>query len=1044
MNLIKTSIKRPIATFMTMLVVLILGIVSITKMQMALTPKMDLPYALVMTQYSGAGPEEVENLVTKTIEGAIANVENMKGITSTSSEGVSMVMVEFNYGTNMDNALSAMRDKISMVEGYLPSDVSSSTLLKMDMNSMPIADITISSPSMDEYQLKSFVQDTIQPRIERQKGVASVNLSGGLEKEITIEIEPDRLQGLGLDFSTIGQILMAENNNLAGGTIEYGQKSLTISSKLQLQSIEDIKQTPIILASGIVLQLQDIAHITEQDKSVNSMSRYNGERCIALSITQASDGNTVSTVKAVKAEVAKLANEYPSIHLEVTNESGTIIEDSIKNVISNIFMGAFLSILILFIFIKNIGLTGVIAISMPLSIIGTFVLLYFSGTTLNMVSLGGLSIGVGMLVDNSVVVLENIYRYRTAEGYGKVKGTYRGTKEVSTAVAASTLTTLVVFLPFIFTEGMALQMMKDLAYSVVFSLIMSLIVAVTVVPMLAGNYVNNVHRNKAPRFLGFINVLLDLFDQGIKGLNSIYERSLKWALKRRKLTLLVVIALGVGSISLLPSVGMELMPVSDEGSFTVTIEPPKGSKVEVINDLSLQVEEILEALPELKTISVAVTGTTSSFMTSGNQSSISCTLVDKAERRKSTSEIIEEVRHHVSRIPGANITVSEASSMLSMVGGGVTVEIMGDDLDTLHAISQQLEAQLKNVEGLREMTSSIGKQDSQIAIHLNREKIRQYGLTGSQVATQIKNSVSGLKATTLKLDGTEMDIRITYPDEVITSSSQLGNLSIRTNSGAYIPLSSVADILMDETPTSIQRLNQTRYVTLTASVFGRDTGSVGSEIQAIIDQMSLPNGYSASLGGNNEMMVETFSSLGLVIVLAIILVYLVMAAQFESLLNPFIIMFTIPLAVIGAVPLLFITGESISMMSLIGCLVLIGIVVNNGIVLIDYINTLRERDGYELEAAVIKACPIRLRPILMTALTTILGQVPMIFSQGSNSEMLKGMGLVIAGGLTVSTLLTLFVVPILYINFDHLSSGFKKRLKIKPKASRLSIEEECC
>ena len=1044
MNLIKTSIKRPIATFMVMFVVLILGVVSITKMQMALTPKMDLPYALVMTRYTGAGPEEVESLVTKTIEGAIANVENIDGIMSTSSEGLSIVMIEFNYGTNMDNALNALRDKISMVEDYLPSDASSSTILKMDMNSLPIADITISSSSMDDYQLKSFVQDTIQPRIERQKGVASVNLTGGLEKEITIEIQPERLQGLGLDFSTIGQILMSENNNLAGGTIEYGQKSLTISSKLQLQSIEDIKQTPIILANGAVLQLQDIAQITEQEQSVDSISRYNGERCIALSITQASDGNTVSTVKAVKQEVTKLNKEYPNIHLEVTNESGTIIEDSIKNVISNIFMGAFLSILILFIFIKNIGLTGVIAISMPLSIIGTFVLLYFSGTTLNMVSLGGLSIGVGMLVDNSVVVLENIYRYRTTEGYGKVKGTYRGTKEVSTAVAASTLTTLVVFLPFIFTGGMALQMMKDLAYSVVFSLIMSLLVAVTIVPMLAGNYVNNVHRNRAPRFLGIINVLLDFFDQVIKGLNRVYEQGLKWTLKHRAITLIVVIALGVGSISLIPSIGMELMPVSDEGSFTVTVEPPKGSKIEVINDLSLQVEDILEALPELKTISVSVTGTASNFMTSGNQSSISCTLVDKTKREKSTSEIIEEVRQQVRHIPGAHITVSESSSMMSMVGGGVTVEIMGDDLDTLQSISQQLEAQLKDVKGLREMTSSIAKQDSQIAIKLNREKIRQYGLTGSQVASQVKDSVSGLKATTLKLDGTEMDIRITYPDEVVTSSTQLGNLSIRTRSGVYIPLSSVADILMDETPSSIQRLNQTRYVTLTASVFGRDTGSVGSDIQAIIDQMSLPNGYSARLGGNNEMMVETFSSLGLVIVLAIILVYLVMAAQFESLLNPFIIMFTIPLAVIGAVPLLFITGEPISMMSLIGALVLVGIVVNNGIVLIDYINTLRERDGYELEEAVLTAGPIRLRPILMTALTTILGQFPMIFSQGSNSEMLKGMGLVIAGGLTVSTFLTLFVVPILYINFDHLSNRFRKRLKIKPKASRLSIEEECC
>lgn len=1046
MDLTKISIKKPVTVFMAMCLVFILGAVSISQMKMALTPDVEIPVALVMTQYTGAGPEEVESLVTETIEGAVAGVENVDSVSSTSSEGVSMVVVEFNYGTDIDKAVNSIRDKISMVESMLPDDADSPTILKLDMNSMPVANIVLASESMDENELKAFAEDTIQSRIERQPGVASVDVFGGSEKEIKIEIDPERLEGLGLDMSSIAQILKAENTNQSGGNIEYGEKSLTISSKLKMQSIDDVKKTPIRLSGGAVVKLQDIAEITESEKKVESISRYNGEKCVSLSVTKASDGNTVEVVNAVKKEVEKISKEYSNITAKVVNESGSIIEDSIHNVISNIFIGAVLSILVLFIFLKNIGLTGIIAVSMPLSIIGTFVLLYFSGTTLNMVSLGGLSIGVGMLVDNSVVVLENIYRYRTAEGYGKVKGTYRGTKEVALSVAASTLTTVVVFLPFIFVSGMVVKLMVDLALAVVFSLLMSFAVAVTVVPMLSANYVNNMHRNRAPKALGFINTLLDLFDKFIKKLDYIYGKALNWALRHKKRTLLSVICIFIFSLTLIPSIGVDLMPPSDEGTFTVTMKAPKGSKLEVVNDLSLKVEEILEKIPEMKSMTVSMSGSSSGmgFMGSGNeQSSISCELVDKTERSKSTDQIVEEVRNLTKGIAGADITVSVSSNMASMMGGGVTVEIHGDDLDTLQEISEEIKRQVADVEGTRQITSSLEQQDKQVALKIDKDKIRQYGLTGSQVASQVRNIISGNTATTLKTNGTEMDIRIVYPEETVTTLTNLGDITISTGTGTYIPLSSIAEIVMDDVPSSITRSDQTRYVTVTADVFGRPSGSVGNEIQNILNQMSFPDGYTVTLGGTNEMMNEAFSSLGLVIVLAIVLVYIVMASQFESLINPFIIMFTIPLAFTGALLLLFVGGESLNMMGLIGCLVLVGIVVNNGIVLVDYTNILRERDGYGLEEAVSKACPTRLRPILMTALTTIFGQFPIIFSNGANSETLRSMGLVIAGGLTTSTFLTLFVVPLLYIYFDKISVRFRKLFRLKPKMKRLDVEAEC-
>lgn len=1032
MDFTKTSIKRPVTVIMAMLVVIILGVVSLTGMDMALIPDIEMPVALIMTQYQGAGPEEVETLVTETIENAVANIEDMDTITSMSSEGISIVVAQFNYGTDMDKAVSNIRDQVGMYEMFLPDDATSPTILKMNMNAMPIAALVVSGENMSEEEIKTFAEDEIKPIIERISGVASVDVTGGAEHEILVEFDLEKMQGLGLSMTTVGGILASENNNMSGGNIDYGDKTLTISSKLKLENIDDVKQTPITLANGSVVQLQDIATVSEKEKEVSSVSRYNGERCIMLSVTAASDGNTVNIVKGINKEITKINAEYPQITAELAYETGSTIENSINAVIKNIFTGAFLAILILFIFLKNVGLTGVIAISMPISIIGTFVLLYFSGTNLNMVSLGGLSIGVGMLVDNSVVVLENIYRYRTTEGYGRIKGTYLGTKEVALSITASTLTTIVVFLPFIFSSGIVTQIFTDLAFSVVFSLVMSLVVALTVVPMLSANYVSNVHRNTAPKPFGFINKMLDAFDRFIKYLDKIYAKVLAVVLNNKKKTLCIVLAAFIFSVCLIPKIGMELMPMTDEGSFTVTVSAPKGSSLETVNNLSLQAESIIEEIPELSSMTVSMSGSSSAMsamMGGANESSISCELVDKTERSRSTDEVVEDLRNKLSGIAGAEISVSSSSSMMSMTGSGISVEIYGDETDVLQSISDELASQFEQIEGTREITSSLEEQDKQIAVNINKDKIRQYGLTGSSVASQIRNSVTGYTATTLKANGTEMDIRIAYKGNVATTVDSLKDIVITTNSGLYIPLSSIAEITMDEVPTSIYRTNQQRYITLSCGIYGRDTGSVSREIQSLLDNFNFPDGYTASITGTSEMMNEVFTSLVLVILLAVVLVYMVMASQFESLINPFIIMFTIPLAFTGAFILLFVTGEPISMMALIGCLILVGIVVNNGIVLIDYTNILRDRDGMEIKEAVLKACPTRLRPILMTALTTILGQMPMIFSRGANSELLKGMGIVIAGGLTTSTFLTLLVVPTLYMIFDNISTNSKINLK---------------
>lgn len=1048
MDLTKISIKRPVAVIMVMLIVLLLGFVSASKMELALMPDVEMPYALIMTQYSNAGPEEVENLVTEPLESAISNVENIKKVMSSSSEGFSAIQIEFRYGTDMNKAVSDLRDRVSMVEDFLPDEAKASTIMKIDMTSMPIAYVVVSAQEMDEYELKSFVENNIENRLERQKGVASVDVSGGVEKEIKVEIKPEQIQGLGIDISSIAQILAMENVNQSGGTVDYGDKTLTISSKLRMKTPEDVKKTPIPLNSGVVLHLEDIAEITESQKKISSISRYNGEACVLLSITKASDGNTVTAVHSIQKEVKKIAEENQNISIQVVNETGSIIEKSIYNVVGNIFIAAFLSILILLVFLKNVGLTGVIAVSMPLSIVGTFVLLYFSGTTLNMVSLGGLSIGVGMLVDNSIVVLENIYRYRTTLGYDKVRGTYLGTKEVLSAIIASTLTTIVVFIPFVFASGLVLQLMRDLALAVVFSLTMSLVVAMTVVPMLAGNYVENVHRNTGGKTFRFVESIMNGFDRVIKKITEEYDKLLAWSVVRKKRVLSLALGISVASCALLPFIGKEFLPGADEGMFTVTIETPKGSKLSAVDELSAEVETHLEQIPELESTNVRMLGSSggleSLFMGGSEISTIQVKLNDKTKRSKSTKDIMEEFRLATKEIAGAKITVEETSTM--QMGGnmnGVEVEVYGDDLEKLSEIGEELVRQIEQIEGTRQVKSSMKDESNQIVLYLDRDKVRQYGLTGTQVAVQVKNAIEGVKATTLKMNGKEMDIRLIYPNKDTATFQNLENITIMTPSGVYLPLSALAKIDLSDVPSAITHSHQTRYITVSCDIYNRDSGSVSSDIQSIISQMKFPDGYSAALGGATEMMNETFSSLLLVILLAVVLVYMVMAGQFESLVNPFIIMFTIPLAFTGAWILLFLFRATMSVMSLIGGLVLVGIVVNNGIVLIEYIDILRNRDGYAAAEAVLKACPTRLRPILMTALTTILGQVPLIFSNGYNSEMLKGMGLVIAGGLATSTFLTLLVIPLLYLVFDKMNEKFREKFKRKLRKNPLEVEAQC-
>jgi hydrophobic/amphiphilic exporter-1 (mainly G- bacteria), HAE1 family len=1027
MKIHEVSIRRPVAVFMCVLIVLVLGGVSLLRLPIDLMPQINFPMAIVSTTYSGVGPQEMESIVTKNIENAVATVSNIKTIQSQSSEGQSLVIAEFNSGTDMDFATLQMREKIDLVKGFLPDGVSAPMVIKMDPSMIPIAVLGVSN-GHDEVELKKFVEDKIKTRLESLDGVASVAVSGGKTREIKVDVNSEKLSGYGLSFNGIITSLQSENLNQPGGAVEYGDKSLLVRSTGEFKNLEHIKNVPITLPTGGVIYLRDVAEVSDGYKEVDSYSRMNGKSSIGLTIQKQTVANTVKVVNAVKSEIEDIKKQNPEIKIDMVFDQGEYIEDSISNVTSNAIVGAILAVIILFIFLKNIRTTLIIGTAIPISVIATFVLVYFSGITLNLVSLGGLALGVGMLVDNAIVVLENIYRYRN-EGYSRVEAAIKGTQEVGSAVIASTLTTVVVFLPIVFTDGIAAEIFKQMALSVTFSLIASLAVALTLIPMLSSKFLKMVKHHEASKNKT-LNRIFDKWDDILEGVDNQYKRVLNWVLSHRKTTVLSVSGIFIGSLLLLPFVGTEFFPKMDQGQFTVNIELPQGSLLENANEVTEKVEEILSKVPEMQKVFVTVGSAEQgmSFGGSANTATVNATLKPLKERSRSTEKVVDEVRQKTALIPGAEIKVTEVSSSFGGMGGGaaVSIKVTGPDLDKLSELSDKVSNTIKTVSGVRQVETSISEGRPEAQIYVNRDKASYYGLGTAQVASAVRTAVEGKVATTYKVEGDEIDLRVQFPRESRQTFEQLKGIKVLSPFGAEVPLTEVADINIEKGPTTITREGQQRYVTVSSDVFERNIGEVNKEIKEKLGDLSMPSGYSIKYGGQDKEMMEAFSSLALALGLAIILVYMIMAAQFESLLHPFTIMFSVPLAYSGAAFGLVLTGRALSVPAFIGVIMLAGIVVNNAIVLVDYINTLRSR-GMERREAILKAGPTRLRPILMTTLTTILGLIPLALGIGEGAEAQAPMATVVIGGLTTSTILTLVIVPVIYTLFDDISVKLRRK-----------------
>ena len=1015
--LARFSVKKPVTITMMILIVIVIGVVSFSKLQIDLLPQMELPYVMVQTSYQGAGPEEIENIISRPLEQTLSTVENMEGIMSISSEGSSLLLMQFAFNTDMDEIMLQIRERVDVIKGFLPDGTSSPLALKMDPNALPIIQLAISSKG-DLYTTQKIAEDVISPRFERIEGTASASVSGGLEQEVEIMLKEEIIKGYNLSSSYVGQILGAENLNMPGGTVKKGSNELTVRTMGEFKSVEEIKNLTIPLTKGGTVRLKDIADVNLKSKEQSSITKLNGKEVVQISVMKQSDANTVNVAGKIDKEIEKIKTEYPDLDLVIVFNQADFINLAIDNLIRTATMGGILAIIILLVFLRSFKTTLVIALSIPTSIITTFVILFFTDITLNMMTIGALALAIGMLVDNSIVVLENIYRNRSL-GMDRITASVDGTNEVSMAVTASTLTTIAVFLPIVFTGGLAAILFKEFALTITIALLSSLVIALTLVPMLSSKLIsvkNLESEEEQEKKHGHLVVF--------------YKKVLSLSLRHRFITILISIAMFVISVLMVISVGAEFFPATDEGMINVSVSLPAGSEMEEIDAVLKEIQNTITDISEVEIVFTSSGGGGMYGMGGGGSNgSMTVLLKDLDERDRSAKQISDEIRTMTKDIPGAEIGVAESSTMMmGMMTGAISISIKGDDIDTLKTIGDDFKKIIEKVEGTREVSTSYEDGIPQVQIIADRGVASQYGLTTAQIGSSVINTLSGSNVTKFKVNGDEIDVVLKGDNVYGESISYLEMLPVETPMGSSVPLSEVADIRVEEGPVSITRENQVRVLTVSGSVVGRDVQSASMEIEELLKEYEMPYGYSYIFGGEIEQIQETFTDLFLVMLMAIALVYMIIAAQFESLIQPLSIMFSVPLALSGGFIGLFITGLPLNVIGIIGLIILVGVVVNNAIVLVDYINN-RRRRGEDRNAAIMKAGPIRIRPIMMTALTTILGLVPMSFGIGEGAEFTQSMGVVVIGGLSLSTVLTLVIVPVMYTIFDDISESFKRKIK---------------
>ena len=1053
MRLIEFSLRRRVTISMAAVALILFGLVSFGRLSINLLPDLSYPSLTVETQLAGAAPAEMEVLVSRPIEESVGVVAGVKRLTSVSRPGLSQVTLEFEWGRNMDFASLDVRQKLDLVR--LPRESDKPVLMRFDPGNDPILRLYLSGGD-DLFQLRYVAEEILKKDLESTEGVAAIKVNGGYEEEIEVRVDEGKLALLGLSIQDVNQRLMRENVDQAGGSLYEAEARYLVRANNEFRNLDDIMETVLVSQEGRTVRVADVAVVQRGHKQREVITRFAGDEAVELAIYKEGDANTVQVAKAVRNRLANVGEELPDgIEVVTGVDQSAFIQASIREVMSNALLGGGIAVLVLLFFLKDPRSTLIIGVSIPISIIATFFLMYQTGTTLNIMSLGGLALGVGMLVDNAIVVLEAIFKRREA-GASPFEAARDGASEVGKAVAASTLTTVAVFLPVVFLEGIAAQLFRDMALTVSFALLASLAVALTLIPMMAAlvgrpdetpaTAATTDDAGRMRRFFRFLLVglpgyllrairwvfrsvgrLLALvflplskgFDRILGLIETAYPRMLRASLRTRPVVLALVLALFVAAIWTVPRLGFDLIPAFSQGEFSFMVELPEGTPLEVSDGFIHDVESVLEGDERIASFSSIVGGRGLSLTSTGTEGENTARIqvrMAAGTTPEQEAEVAARLREQL-EISGLARFKFERPTFFSF-RTPIEVEVYSDNLDELHQASARVRERVETIPGLVDVKSSAELGNPELQIVFDRNQLSQLGLSLGDVADTVRNKVQGEVATRFTEGDREIDIVVRSVEVGRASVDDVNDFIVAQREGIPIYLKSVATVKLVEGPSEIRRIRQKRAGVISANLAGRDMGAAAADVRTAITEEPLPAGATATLSGQEQERARAQKSLMLAMALAVFLVYLVMASQFESFTHPFIIIFTLPLGAIGVVGALVLTGRSINIVALIGAVMLAGIVVNNAIVLVDAVNQ-RRQAGMGRTEALVAAGSDRLRPILMTSATTILGLMPMAMGLGEGAELRAPLAVTVIGGLSVATLLTLFVIPVVYSLVDR-------------------------
>lgn len=996
MNFTKTVLKRPVSTVLAILCLFVFGLSSVLSSKVELTPEMNIPMMLISTVYAGASPDDISELVTKPIEDEVGTLSGIKGTTSYSQENVSILLLEYEYGTDMDKAYLDLKKSVDSISSDLPDDAETPGILEFNINDM--ACITLAVKNSTEENLYNYVENEISPEFEKISSVASVDLSGGQKGYVSVSLIPEKLNQYKLDINTIATAVGRADLSYPAGSTGVGGQELSVSTSVEFDTIERMRKIPIVVSGGKTIYLEDVANVYSAKEKLSSVGRYNGEDTISLSIKKQQRESAVDVSKSVNRTIKTLQAEDPDLEIVVVNDTSDDIKSSLESVTSTLAMAVVLSMIIIFLFFGDFKASLIVGSSIPVSILAALILMSAMGFSLNVITMSALVLGVGMMVDNSIVVLESCFRATKGQGFNEyMKAALEGTGVVIQSIIGGTATTCVVFLPLAFLEGMTGQLFKPLGFTIVFCMLASLISAITVVP-LCYSRTRPVEKETAP------------MSGIVRALQTGYRKLMKSLLRKKKTVMLTSVIILIFSFFIATKLGFELMPDVDQGTIETSIELRPGLKIEKADEILMRVEKIVTEEADLE--SYMLTYGSTGLSLDGNSATLTAYLKD--DRVLKTSDVVKKWKDIFSSIPDVNITVKSTSSSNMRSGSDTDMEVIlqSAQLDDLKRTSDEIVRELKEHKEITKVHSDLENAAPVIKIKVDPIKATAEGLSPVQVGSTINAMLSGVDATEINIDGADVDVTVEYDESEYDTLDKVRNIILPNSSGGSVALADIAEIRFEDSPASIQRKNKQYQVTITAMFSEYSNEKTLDTLNKEVINKYLNEQVTRAMTANDESMQEEFSSLGIALLTAIFLVFVVMAAQFESPKFSVMVMTTIPFSLIGSFGLLYLANVKISMASILGFLMLAGTVVNSGILYVDTTN--QYRMTMDMDSALIEAGATRLRPILMTTLTTILSMIPMALAYGDSGETMQGLALVNVGGLTASTILSLIMLPVYY------------------------------